>query len=129
MTRTIELENDNARNLYAAMLKIIVDKGYPKSYPIDILVDFETITEKRLYEPGCKFIWIVRELGTHLYYEDYIRDRQVFKMHFENSIKHVYLIQSNKYGSPNITEIIPTYENAYQAYCMLPDHIYKEDEN
>lgn len=128
MVRSIELENNGARNLYAEMLKVIVETGYPKSYPVDILVDFEIITENKLYEEGKSFVWIIRELGTHLYYENYTRDHEVFKMHFENSIKHVYLVTMGKWDRVYMTEIIPTFQNAYEAYHTLPDHVYEKEE-
>lgn len=125
----IELVNQNARNLYNKMLNVMVETGYPKSYPIDVMVDFEIITQNRLYEPFKCFIWIIHELGTHLYYEDYIRDFGIFKMHFENQVKRVFFINIDRFGSANMIEIIPTYQNALNAYNSLPDHEYKSDES
>ena len=128
MVRTIELENNGARNLYAEMLKTIVSLGYPQGWPIDILVDFETITEEKLYNEGKSFIWIIRDHGTHLYHEDYIRDHECLKMVLtDNNVIKVYLVTMGKYERVNMVEIEKSFPNVYNAYCTLPRHVYPKN--
>jgi len=130
MVRSIELENNGARNLYAEMLKIMTAKGYPKGWPIDVLIDFETISEKRLYETGKPFLWIVRENGTYLYHECWVNEYDALKFVMnETGVKNVYLISIGKYESVNVVEIINDYLNVFQAYLTLPAHVYAENES
>lgn len=61
---------------FVAMLKAIGEDSerWPKHYSVDLSSDYKTVLD---LDDGDAFIWVVREMGTHLYPLKYIPDDKV----------------------------------------------------
>lgn len=119
MTRTIDMEDQRARNMYERMIKASMAAHLPECYPGDILIDFETITEHRLYEQGNRFLWLLRACGCEMYFSNTWSNYEACRYWVNGGqVKRAYLVCAGEYDT-EMVEILPEPMNILSAFQTL----------
>lgn len=119
MTRTIDMEDQRARNMYERMLRTSITAHLPERYTGDILIDFETITEHRLYEQGNRFLWLLRENGCEMYFANTWPNYEACRYWVNGGrVKRAYLVYAGE-NNTEMVEILPEPLNILSAFQTL----------